>query len=195
MGNRSQAQSSQSTTKSELPPRCLIPDFDGAILSSGWQDALWVRFFKVAPPRQRRSRRAIQNSQESLGALAKRHGTNQQTVRKWRSPSSVTDLPTGPRDRKSTVLSLEEEAIIVTFRRQTLLPLDDYLYALQATIPHLTRSSLHHCLQRHGIRRLPDTDGEKTARKKFKSDSSRLLSYRQRGGLHRARQAVPLRRD
>jgi hypothetical protein len=41
------------------------------------------------------------------------------------------------------VLSIEEEAIIVAFRRHTLLPLDDCLYALQPTIPHLTRSSLH----------------------------------------------------
>ncbi|TCW29111.1 hypothetical protein EDC20_1011, partial [Gluconobacter oxydans] len=30
----------------------------------------------------------------------------------------------------------------------TLLPLDDCLYALQASIPHLTRSALHRCLQR-----------------------------------------------
>jgi hypothetical protein len=31
-----------------------------------------------------------------------------------------------------------------------------------------TRSSLHHCLQRHGISRLPDVEGDKPARKKFK---------------------------
>src|SRR3712207_8815003 len=37
--------------------------------------------------------------------------------------------------------------------RHTLLPLDDCLDALQATIPHLTRSSLQRCLQRHGISR------------------------------------------
>jgi len=49
-----------------------------------------------------------------------------------------------------------------------LLPLDDCLYALQPTIPHLTRSSLHRCLQRHGISRLPDVDGDKPAKKKFK---------------------------
>jgi hypothetical protein len=35
------------------------------------------------------------------------------------------------------VLSLEEEAIIVAFRKHTLLPLDDCLYALQPTIPRL----------------------------------------------------------
>ena len=39
---------------------------------------------------------------------------------------------------KSTVLTVEEDAIIVAFRRRTLLPLDDCLYALQATIPNLT---------------------------------------------------------
>ena len=59
------------------------------------------------------------------------------------------------------MLSVEEEAIIVAFRRHTLLPLDDCLYALQATIPHLTRSSLHRCLQRHGISRLPEVEGDK----------------------------------
>jgi hypothetical protein len=46
------------------------------------------------------------------------------------------------------VLSSGDEAIIVAFRKHTLLRLDDCLYVLQATIPHLTRSSLHRCLQR-----------------------------------------------
>jgi transposase InsO family protein len=113
-------------------------------------------------------RRAIQHSQESLRTLAKRHGVNPKTVSKWRKRSSVADLPTGPKQPQSTVLSVEEEAIIVAFRRHTLLPLDDCLYALQATIPHLTRSSLHRCLQRHGISRLPETEGEKPAKKRFK---------------------------
>src|SRR5476651_1712080 len=114
-------------------------------------------------------RRAIQNSQESLRALANRYGINQKTVRKWRNRSSATDLPTGPKKPRSTVLSVEEEAVVVAFRRHTLLPLDDCLYALQATIPHLTRSSLHRCLQRHGISRLPDIEGDKPAKKKFKA--------------------------
>lgn len=83
-------------------------------------------------------RRAIQNSQESLRALAKRYGIDQKTVAKWRERGTVADLPTGPKEAKSTVLSVEEEAIIVAFRRHTLLPLDDCLYALQPTILHLT---------------------------------------------------------
>ncbi|WP_376984637.1 IS481 family transposase [Bosea sp. R86505] len=114
-------------------------------------------------------RRAIQHSQESLRTLAKRHGINQKTVAKWRKRTSVADQRTGPKEPKSTVLTIEEEAVIVAFRRHTLLPLDDCLYALQATIPRLTRSSLHRCLQRHGIGRLPDVDSEKVAKKKFKA--------------------------
>jgi len=66
------------------------------------------------------------------------------------------------------VLSIEEEAVIVAFRRHTLLPLDDCLYAFQPTIPHRTRSSLHRCLPRHGISRLPNTEGDKPQRAKFK---------------------------
>lgn len=58
--------------------------------------------------------------------------------------------------------------MVVAFRKHTLLPLDDCLYGLRATIPHLTRSSLHRCLQRHGISRLPEMVGNKAARKPFK---------------------------
>ena len=101
-------------------------------------------------------RRAIHHSQESLRALARRHGLNPKTVAKWKKRPSVQDKRTGPKEPRSTVLSTEEEAIMVAFRRHTLLLLDDCLYALQATIPHLTRSSLHRCLQRHGISGLPE---------------------------------------
>jgi hypothetical protein len=70
-------------------------------------------------------RRAIQHSQESLRSLAKRYGINQKTVAKWKKRTSVADLPTGPSAPKSTVLSGDDEAIIVAFRHHTLLPLDD----------------------------------------------------------------------
>src|SRR5829696_4940816 len=114
-------------------------------------------------------RRAIQHSEASLRALSKRYGINQKTVAKWKRRTSVADVRTGPKEARSTVLSIEDEAVVVAFRRHTLLPLDDCLYALQATIPHLTRSSLHRCLQRHGISRLPEVDGDKHDRRKFKS--------------------------
>jgi hypothetical protein len=61
------------------------------------------------------------------GDPSKRYGINQKTVAKWRKRSSLADLPTGPTKPKSTVLSTEEEAIIVAFRRHTLLPVDHCL--------------------------------------------------------------------
>src|SRR3981081_3873240 len=113
-------------------------------------------------------RRAIQHSQESLRTLAKRYGINAKTVVKWRKRCSQADLPTGPKEPKSTVLTIEDQAIIVAFRRHTLLPLDDCLYALQPAIPHLTRSSLHRCMQRHGLSQLPESRGTSLRRRSSK---------------------------
>ena len=114
-------------------------------------------------------RAAIQRSKATAKELAERHGINPKTVAKWKKRAFVHDAPMGPKDPRSTVLTVEEEAIAVAFRKHTLLPLDDCLYALQATIPHLTRSSLHRCYQRHGISRLPDIEGDKPARRAFKA--------------------------
>lgn len=112
--------------------------------------------------------RAIQDSQESIRHLADWYHLNTKTVSKWKKRSFTSDVPMGPKNPHSTVLSLEEEAAIVAFRKLTLLPLDDCLYALQSTIPHLTCSSLHRCLQRHDISRLPDVGDDKKQKKKFK---------------------------
>ena len=114
-------------------------------------------------------RRAIQARKESVRAAARRYGISPTTVQKWRSRQISVDVRMGPKEVRSSVLSLEQEAVIVAFRRHTLLPLDDCLYALQPTIPQLTRSSLHRCLQRHGISRLPDVDGDKPKRSRFKA--------------------------
>jgi len=98
-----------------------------------------------APAQQRRcvERYNIVHSQASLNALAGQYGINPKTVAKWRHRQHVQDSPMGPKQVRSSVLTPEEEAAIVAFRRYTLLPLDDCLYSLQSSIPHLTRSSLH----------------------------------------------------
>jgi len=112
-------------------------------------------------------RAELQRSQASAAELARRYGINQKTVRKWRSRQTVDDEPMGPKERRSSVLSALEEAAIVSLRVQARLPLDDVYIALKDVIPHLTRSSLHRCLQRHGISRLPKADREKP--KRFKA--------------------------
>lgn len=112
-------------------------------------------------------RAELQRSQASSAELARRFGINEKTVRKWRSRRRVEDEPMGPKERHSSTLSAIEEAAIVALRVQARLPLDDVFVALKDVIPRLTRSSLHRCLQRHGISRLPKADREKP--KRFKA--------------------------
>ena len=95
------------------------------------------------------TRRLIQQSTESLQTLATRFGIDPKTVAKWRSRTTTDEAVRGPKPA-STVLTPAEEAALVLFRTQTLLPLDDCLYALQEASPHLRRSALHRCFQRHG---------------------------------------------
>jgi hypothetical protein len=154
-------------TVGRILARCLIPRFDGAILSLEWKEAVCDRYVTGAP-RPRTPSEQQQRSQASLSTLSRELGINPKTVAKWRKRATVEDLKTGPKAPHSTTLSQAEEAAVVAFRRHTLLPLDDCLYALQPSIPHLTRSALHHCLQRHGISRLPDIEGDKSKRQRFK---------------------------
>ena len=91
------------------------------------------------------TRRAIPHSHESLTVLAACYGINEKTVAQWRKRGFVHDAPRGRRNRPRPVLTKEEEAMCVAFRQHTLLPLDDGLYALQPSIPHLSRSALHRC--------------------------------------------------
>ena len=114
-------------------------------------------------------RRAIQASSESLAKTARRYGVNPKTVAKWRGRAGVADAPMGPTKVVSSVLTALEEAAAVTFRQRTLLPLDDCLFALQESIPHLSRSALHRLFKRHGISCLPVEEApEGRAKQPFK---------------------------
>ena len=75
----------------------------------------------------------------------------------------------GPREPKSSVLSVEEGGGHRRLQAPYAVAARRLPYALQPTIPRLTRSSLHRCLQRHGIGRLPDIEGDKEPKKRFKS--------------------------
>ena len=114
------------------------------------------------------TRRAIQPSQESPQSLATRYRIKPKTGAKWRQRPGVLDARTGP-EPVPTVLSPGQEATAIAFRRHTRLALGDCLCALQATIPHLSRSALHRCFQRPGISHLPlGEDGQSPPKKKFK---------------------------
>ena len=114
-----------------------------------------------------RVRAELQGSQEATRRLAARYGLNPKTVAKWRRRTTTADRPMGPARPRSSVLTETEEAIVVEFRRRTLLPLDDVLGCLRETIPKLSRSALHRCLVRHGISRLPEGGVKASKRKRF----------------------------
>src|SRR3984885_11452943 len=124
-----------------------------------------------------RVRAELQASQAKTSVLAKLYGLSRTTVTKWRARSTTADAPMGPRAPRSTVLTPVEEAMIVAFRQRTLLPLDDVMGCLCDQIPKLTRSSLHRCLVRHGISRLPVSE-TMTKRGRFAKDQDRLCPYR-----------------
>jgi len=105
------------------------------------KEALWDRYVTA----KHAIRAVIQSSQATTAALSRDLGVNVEALAKWRKRETVEDRKTGPTYPSSTVLSADEEAMIVAFRRHTRLPTDDCLYALQPTIPHLTRSSLYRC--------------------------------------------------
>jgi hypothetical protein len=69
-------------------------------------------------------RRALQRSEESVSALAKRYGISPTTVQKWRKRTTVADQKMGPAEPHSTNLSRGPEAMIIAFRRHALLPLE-----------------------------------------------------------------------
>ena len=99
-------------------------------------------------------RRKIQNSKENIATLARRHRLNPKTVAKWKERDSVSDAPMGPKHPRSSVLTVEDEAIILTYRRRTRLSLNDCLLRLRRLMPKLSRSALHRCLKRNGLSKI-----------------------------------------
>ncbi|GFY79997.1 transposase, putative [Trichonephila inaurata madagascariensis] len=57
-------------------------------------------------------RRAIQNSKESIAKLSKYYNLNPKTIVKWKKCLFARDADMGPKHARSTVLTLEEEAVI-----------------------------------------------------------------------------------
>ena len=115
-------------------------------------------------------RKEIQEAPASVSnnAVATRYGINYLTVKKWRRRSSVEDRCSGPQDPRSKSLSKLEEAVCVYFRTKTELPLDDCLFSLQESIPHLKRLNLHRVFQNHGISTLPKDKKETPTTNKFR---------------------------
>jgi hypothetical protein len=102
-------------------------------------------------------RRAIQASEETNIVLAERHGVNRKTIAKWKARESTSDERMGPKNPRSTLLTLEDEVIILAYRWRTRLALDDAHLRLKRLMPNLSRSTLYRCLKRRGLSRIGPT--------------------------------------
>ena len=104
-----------------------------------------------------RVRRAIQASEEKNIVLAKRYGVNRKTIAKWKAREVTSDERMGPKSPRSTLLSQEDDVIILAYRWRTRLALNDCHLRLRPLMPKLSRSMLHRCLKRHGLGRIGPT--------------------------------------
>ena len=63
----------------------------------------------------------------------------------------------GPKNPRSSLLTLDDEAIILAYRWRTRLALDDAHFRLKRLMPKLSRSTLYRCLKRRGLSRIGST--------------------------------------
>jgi transposase len=114
-------------------------------------------------------RKEIQESKESISAIARRLNISRDTVRKWKKRATVDDRSSRPHCLNTKLTELEEY-VIVEVRKSILLPLDDLLIVMKEFIPHLSRAALARCLARHGVSNLKEMlpKEEKEPLKRFK---------------------------
>ncbi len=89
-------------------------------------------------------------------------------MKKWRERESVENRRSGSPDPQPKSLIKAEEAACVYLRWTTKLSLDDCLYSLKESIPHLKRSNLHRVFHNKGISTLPKEENKTRETKKFK---------------------------
>ena len=88
------------------------------------------KIFAFEDPRCHGSATTTQAITGFLAALSDEFGIKPKAVVKWRKRQTVDDQNTGLKKPFLTALPETDEAMIVAFRRHTLLPLDECLYAL-----------------------------------------------------------------
>ena len=102
-----------------------------------------------------RTRTYIQASTASVTELAAELGISRKTVERWRGRTTTDDHTSRPKRITTSLSSLEEE-LVRELRTRLDLPLDDIVEVMKRCVnPRLSRSTVHRCLQRHGISSRP----------------------------------------
>ena len=123
-------------------------------------------------------RAEFQRSKEKTSILAQRYGLSRTTVTKWRSRTTTADAPMGPTKPKSTVLSPAEEAVIVEFRRRTLLPPGRHDGLLTPEHSETDAFKPAPLPSRHGVSRAASQRDQNNWQRKVFADLHGLRAYR-----------------
>jgi transposase InsO family protein len=107
----------------------------------------------------------IKASSQSDSDLSVKYSTSVQTIRKWRARDTLTDKPSRP-DNIEYALSDIEQAVAVSARKSTWMPLDEVWEMLLEINPSVTRSAVYRTFARHGVNKAPQE--QKVKAKKFK---------------------------
>jgi len=110
-------------------------------------------------------RAEIARSTETTGALARRFGISDETVRKWRKRGAEACSDRSSKPRSLAWKATEEErAIVCHLRRATEFGLDDLTFVLRHFLPHLNRDSIWRILKDAGLNRRPAKERIRPAR-------------------------------
>ena len=102
-----------------------------------------------------KTRGYIQHSQASCAELASELGVSEQTVRRWKGRTDVSDRSSRPLRIDSSLSPLEEQ-LCLELRASLGLSLDDLVEVIRRCVnPKLSRSAIHRCLKRHGVSARP----------------------------------------
>jgi len=110
-------------------------------------------------------RTLINNSNLSNKDLSKQYDVSETTVSKWANRFDFEDKSSRP-NKIEYALSDIEQALIVSIRKSSWLPLDEIFEMILETNPTASRSSVYRTLSRNSINRVPEEEKEKA--QKFK---------------------------
>lgn len=110
-------------------------------------------------------RQQIQTLNCSNTDLALRYGISSQTVSKWKGRDFTEDLSSKPHTIEYGLSELEN-AIVISVRSSSWVPLDEIFEFMLELNPKITRSSVYRCLVRENLNKVPKEIKEKA--KKFK---------------------------
>ena len=99
-------------------------------------------------------RKRIQLSKDTISVLAQKYHLSRLTIRKWKNRESLEDKSSRP-DTLRTVLTVEQEDLILFERKKFKKSLEEIYLSLEETIPDLYPMKIYRCLCRYGLSVLP----------------------------------------